>query len=89
MATNSIRGFKSKISGTGSNPDAGEEVIITGRREPLRRLASVHQPTGGERLLNSLEGSVPDGRNEDVLDLTALWAPRARRNSRRKKTVAG
>ncbi len=85
MATNSIRGFKTKIS----DPDAGQEAIITRRREPQSKLASVHQPTEGERLLNPLEGSLPDGRNEDVLDLTALWAPRARRNSRRKKTAAG
>ena len=89
MATNSITGFNNKAGELLSDPDAGQEVIITGRREPRRRVASVHQPTGGEGLLNSLEGSVPDGRNEDVLDLTALWAPRARRNSRRKKTAAG
>ena len=89
MTTYSIRGFKTKINGPLSDPDAGQEVIITRHREPHRRLASVHQPTGGERLLNSLEGSLSDARNEDVLDLKALWAPRARRNTRRKEPAAG
>ena len=89
MATHSIRGFNNKAGEILRDPDAGQEVIVTGRREPPSKLASVHQPAREERLLNSLEGSLPDRRNEDVLDLKALWAPRARRNSRRKKTAAG
>ena len=89
MTTYSIRGFKTEINGTLSDPDAGQEVIITRRREPRGRLASVHQPTGGERLLNSLEGSLPDGSYENVLDIKALWAPRARRTTSRKKPAVG
>ena len=89
MTTYSIKGFKTKVSEILSDLDAGQEVIITRHREPHRRLASVHQPTGGERLLNSLEGSLPEASNEDVLDIKALWAPRARRTTSRKKPAVG